>query len=140
MMEREILIQEEYVNEPWKMLVCCILLNQTNNKQVRPILKPLFELIPDYQSAICCPKESIAAIIKTTGFYNVKAGRIKRLSESWADFANTEGMSVKSLSGIGVYGKESWDIFILGRFPKIITDKKLRAYVDAIQACQTQEL
>lgn len=139
-MEREILIQEEYVNDPWKMLVCCILLNQTNNKQVRPILKPLFELIPDYQSATCCPKESIVAIIKTTGFYNIKAGRIKRMSESWSNFTDAKkGLSVRSLPGIGVYGHESWSIFIDGKFPRVITDKKLKAYADAIRVARTQE-
>jgi len=47
MVEREILIQEDYLDNPWKMMVCCILLNQTNNKQVRPILSSVFELIPN---------------------------------------------------------------------------------------------
>ena len=66
-MNREILIQEDYPNDPWKMLVCCILLNQTNNRAVRPILDSVFELIPDYHSSINCDSDRLAAMIKTTG-------------------------------------------------------------------------
>jgi endonuclease III len=80
-MEREFLIQEDYLDDPWKMMVCCILLNQTNNKQVRPILEPVFGLIPDANSAVDCEADSLATIIKTTGFQNVKASRIKKFSE-----------------------------------------------------------
>jgi endonuclease III len=87
-MDREILIQEEYVQEPWKMLVCCILLNQTNNKQVRPVLSSVFELIPDPISAIGCEPEVLAAVIKTTGFQNIKAKRIRDLSSKWVEGFN----------------------------------------------------
>ena len=131
-MEREILIQEEYLDNPWKIMVCCILLNQTNNKQVRPILDAVFELIPDYQSAISCPRESLVAVIKTTGFYNIKAGRIKRMSKEWPDFCNKKnGMKVTDLSGIGIYAKESWDIFVDNDLTITPTDKKLRAYLES---------
>ena len=132
-MEREVLIQEEYLDNPWKMLVCCILLNQTNNKQVRPILGAVFDLIPDYQSAIDCRRESIAAVIKTTGFYNVKAGSIKRMSKQWPEFCDKKnGMKVTDLSGIGIYAKESWDIFVNNDLTIVPTDKKLRAYLESI--------
>ena len=134
-MEREILIQEEYLDDPWKMLVCCILLNQTNNKQVRPILKAVFDLIPDYQSAICCRRESIAAVIKTTGFYNVKAGNIKRMSKEWPEFCDkSKGLKVTDLSGIGIYGNESWEIFVKGNLNINPTDKKLREYLENVNS------
>ena len=41
------LIQERYFPDRWKMLVCCILLNLTSIKQVRPMIDDLFELVPD---------------------------------------------------------------------------------------------
>jgi methyl-CpG-binding domain protein 4 len=126
MTEREILIQEEYLDDPWKMLVCCILLNQTNNKQVRPILSSVFDLIPTPISTIGCDPEVLAAIIKTTGFQNVKASRIIRMSEAWiAGFSD-----ITQLPGIGKYGKESWDIFVDGNISIEPTDKKLKAYLD----------
>jgi methyl-CpG-binding domain protein 4 len=125
---REILIQEEYVSDPWKMMVCCILLNQTNNRQVRPILSSLFELIPDAISAIRCREESLAAVIKTTGFQNIKAKRIKMLSKKWVEgFSDPE-----DLPGIGQYGKDSWEIFINRNLFIEVGDKKLRAYLESI--------
>lgn len=125
-MEREILIQEEYIGDPWKMLVCCILLNQTNNKQVRPILKKLFSLIPNPESAISCDPAQISSIIKTTGFQNVKASRIIKLSQKWKDGYK----DVKELPGIGQYGKDSWEIFINRNLSIQTNDKKLLAYLN----------
>lgn len=132
---REILIQEEYINDPWKMMVCCILLNQTNNKQVRPILSSLFEFIPNPQSAISCDKESLAAIIKTTGFQNIKASRIVKLSQKWLDGFKC----VSELPGIGKYGLDSWNIFIESDLTITTQDKKLAAYLEAINKLPIQE-
>ena len=133
--KREILIQEEYVNSPWRMLVCCILLNQTNNKQVRPILSSLFELIPDPMSTIGCDPERLAAVIKTTGFQNVKASRIIKLSQKWVDGFE----HVSQLPGIGKYGVDSWDIFIKKDLTITTLDKKLKAYLEAVNKRPSQE-
>lgn len=127
-MDREILIQEEYVQDPWKMLVCCILLNQTNNKQVRPVLSSVFELIPDPISAIGCDPERLAAVIKTTGFQNIKAKRIRDLSSKWVDGFNDP----MDLPGIGQYGRDSWEIFIKKNLSVEPTDKKLLGYLEYI--------
>jgi endonuclease III len=126
---REILIQEEYINSPWKMLVCCILLNQTNNKQVRPILSSVFELIPNPVSTIGCDPERLAAVIKTTGFQNVKASRIIKLSQKWVDGFN----DAIELPGIGKYGRDSWEIFVRKNLSVEPTDKKLIIYLDSIK-------
>jgi endonuclease III len=127
-MEREILIQEEYLDNPWKMMVCCILLNQTNNKQVRPILSSVFDLIPTPMSTIGCDPLMLAAIIKTTGFQNIKASRIIKMSVRWLDGFG----SIEELPGIGKYGKESWDIFVNGNTTIEPTDKKLKIYLNSI--------
>lgn len=111
------------------MLVCCILLNQTNNKQVRPILSSLFELIPDPMSTIGCDPERLAEAIKTTGFQNVKASRIIKLSQKWVDGFE----HVSQLPGIGKYGVDSWDIFIGCDLSVIPTDKKLIGYLGYIK-------
>lgn len=124
-MEREILIQEDYVQDPWKMLVCCILLNQTNNKQVRRVLDSVFELIPDPYSASSCEEKNLAAVIKTTGFHNLKASRIKLLSQKWLNGFDDP----KELPGIGQYGKDSWEIFINKNRRVKPQDKKLQAFL-----------
>ena len=124
-MGREILIQEEYLDNPWRMMVCCICLNQTNNKQVRPILEELFSIIPDPVSTISCEKERISECLKSTGFQNIKADRIKKMSQKWIEgFENPS-----ELPGIGKYGQDSWDIFINGNLRRETSDKKLRIYL-----------
>jgi endonuclease III len=110
------------------MLVCCILLNQTNNKQVRPILSSVFELIPDPISTIGCDPKILAAVIKTTGFQNVKASRIIKLSQKWVDGFE----HVSQLPGIGKYGMDSWDIFIERDLSITPTDKKLGKYLEEV--------
>lgn len=125
-MSREILIQEQYRKDPWKMLVSCILLNQTNNHQVRPILDCLFELIPDPESAASCDPFKIAETIKSTGLQNIKTSRIQRMSQKWIDGFE----KICELPGIGNYGKDSWEIFINNNLEISPKDKKLKMYLD----------
>jgi hypothetical protein len=122
---REVLIQEEYLKDRWKLCVVCILLNQTHNSQVRPLLKNLFSLIPDAYSASESNPDIIAQIIRSTGFQNVKAKRIIGLSQKWV----TGFSSVEELPGIGKYGKESWRIFVEGDFDFEPSDKKLKVFL-----------
>jgi endonuclease III-like uncharacterized protein len=130
-MEREILIQEEYLDDPFKMFVCCILLNQTNNKQVRPILESVFELIPDFQSSISCEQDVLAQAIKTTGFQNIKAKRIKELAHKFHQLEGNINLSnIGSLPGIGKYGRDSWEIFFIGNMNVKTEDKKLSKYLE----------
>jgi endonuclease III len=128
-MSREILIQEDYIDDPWKMLICCILLNQTNNLQVRPILEKLFKLIPDPESAVMCSSDLISEVIKTTGLQNIKTDRIKRLSQKWIGGYE----DIQDLPGIGRYGKDSWEIFINKNLSVLPSDTKLRSYLRDIK-------
>ena len=123
---QERLIQEDYLNDPWAMLVCCILLNQTNNKQVRPVLDTLFKAIPDPESASVCDTFIISDIIRSTGFQNMKSKRIISLSKKWiSGFKHPE-----ELPGIGKYGIESWKIFVEMDFNFSPSDKKLRLFLE----------
>lgn len=122
------LIQHDYLDDPWKMVICCILLNQTTNQQVRKVLGPLFELIPDPQTCSEVDPAKIAEIIRPTGFYNIKADRMKKMSKKWIEgFKNPT-----ELPGVGKYALESWDIFVEGRTDFIPSDKKLKLYLESI--------
>lgn len=125
-MER--LIQEDYLDSPWKMTVSCILLNQTTNQQVRSILPHLFSKIksPEYCSNMD-PSE-IYPIIRSTGFGNVKSKRIVAMSQKWV----TGFDNVEELPGVGKYGRESWDIFVNGKTNFVPSDKKLRMYLEGL--------
>jgi endonuclease III len=123
-MER--LIQEDYLNDPWKMLVCCILLNQTTNQQVRKILSPLFKAIPNPELACAINPEILQEIIRSTGFSRIKSERIQGLSKKW--ICGFE--SVLELPGVGKYASDSWEIFINNNLDVNPTDKKLLLYLE----------
>ena len=125
---RERLIQEDYLESPWKMSVVCILLNQTTNQQVRKILDDLFVLIKSPQHCTVTSPDEIYQIVRSTGFGNVKSRRIIEMSKAWVRGFNR----VDDLPGIGKYGKESWEIFVEGKTDFVPTDKKLKAYLEGI--------
>ena len=125
-MER--LIQEDYVDKPWEMVVICILLNQTTNLQVRRILPELFNLIKDPVTCSKMDPDLIAKVIRPTGFYNIKARKIVDMSGVWIS-----GFKDPSdLPGVGKYAIESWEIFVNGNFSISPSDKKLRGYLESM--------
>lgn len=128
-MQRIKIIQEEYANDPWKVLVCCILLNQTSNKQVRPLIESFFKKWPNPKSLIYEDDLAISDFIKTTGFQNVKAKRIKNFSHAW----DSGIRDPFKFPGIGDYGREAWRIFITKDTSFIPRDKKLKMYLESIQ-------
>jgi endonuclease III-like uncharacterized protein len=122
------IIQEDYKDDPWKILVCCILLNQTNNKQVRPLIEEFFLKWPNSFILMNEDVYKISDFIKSTGFQNVKAKRLKDFSTEWS-----KGIRDPDLfTGIGKYGKEAWKIFVEEDLDFCPSDKKLKIYLDAL--------
>lgn len=116
------------MDKNWKMLVCCILLNQTTNQQVRKILPGLFELIPDPESAVLADPNLIQCTIRSTGFSKVKTERIVAMSKKWI-----EGFGdVRELPGVGRYASDSWEIFVNNNYSLEVTDKKLKIYLERL--------
>ena len=54
------IIQQEFQHDPWKLLIGCIMLNQTNNKQVRRVIYDFFDCYPNPQSIT---EKSISLIV-----------------------------------------------------------------------------
>lgn len=124
-MEKINIIQEKYKNDPWKVLICCILLNQTTNHQVRDVIESFFDKWPDNKSICDESIDEISYHIRSTGFQNIKAKRIVSLSKEW----DPSIKDPSGLPGVGKYAMEAWKIFIENRFDFIPTDKKLRIYL-----------
>lgn len=125
-MER--LIQEDLLDDPWKMTIACILLNQTSNQQVRKILFPLFEFLVSPENTASLDPDSIYPFVRSTGFGNVKSRRIISMSQKWVSGFD----DVTELPGVGKYAKESWRIFVNGERGFTPSDKKLRMYLEAL--------
>ena len=119
------MLQEIYLNDPWKMLVCCMLLNLTNRKQVDTIRKQLFDKYKTPQDMMNAKHEELADILKPLGLYNRRANSLRKMSEGYIKGFN----SVDELYGIGQYAKDSWDIFQNNNLNVKPTDKVLQEYL-----------
>jgi endonuclease III len=117
----------------WRMLVGCILLNQTGRKQVDRVWPDLFRSWPD-APAWCAgaarqPDEQLA-LLRPLGFGKRRHRTITDMSQAW--MTRGLGWSVTDLPGCGAYAQASWDIFVNQLRPPDIDepeDKELRAFL-----------
>lgn len=120
------IIQEEFQRDPWKMLVGCIMLNQTHNRQVRRVIYDFFKKYPNPESIT---EEAIPDMVKRLrplGFYNRRANTILKFSR---EYINNKYNHISELHGIGKYASDSYEIFINDNREVDPTDKILQAYL-----------
>jgi len=121
------IIQQEFQHDPWKMLVGCIMLNQTNNKQVRQVIYDFFRSYPTPQSITQESIPDITERLRPLGFYNRRAQSILRFSY---EYINKEFEHITDLYGIGKYASDSYEIFIKKNKNVQPTDKILIRYLE----------
>jgi len=120
------MLQEIYKSEPWKMLIGCILLNQTTRTQVDKVRSELFERWPDPLEMGSADPLSLAEVIRPLGLYNRRAKTLIKFSRDWTDKDWKEPIE---LHGIGKYAQDSWEIFQKNNFDVVPTDKELIGYL-----------
>jgi hypothetical protein len=113
------LLQELYWPDQWKILVCCLLLNQTSRKQVDPIIHEFFEKFPNPQYIVNASDNEIKEIIKSLGLYNRRTKTLKRFS---ADYLNLTWKEPLELYGCGKYANDTWHIFCRGLVKSTVPD------------------
>lgn len=121
------MIQEIYIDDPWKLLVGCIMLNQTSNKQVRPVIKKFFEKWPDPVSVIQAKDQEMIEVLRPLGFYNKKTKSLKDFSIDW--ICKKGWKRASELKGIGKYAEDSYEIFVNKNKKVNPTDKVLIRYL-----------
>lgn len=121
------LLQEIYYPDPWKIMVCCMFLNQTTRKQVDKIRDEFFEMCPTPQKAISADREVMSTLLKPLGFQNRRTNNIKKMSQ---EFLDKQWNHVSELQGIGQYAQDSYNIFILGDLTVQPNDKILNKYME----------
>lgn len=121
------MIQQIYLHDPWKMLIGCIMLNQTSNQQVRPVIKEFFKRWPSPQSVIDADDEEMKDVIRSLGLYNRRTKSIKNFSRDWVKLP--KGTDILSYRGLGQYAKDSYEIFINKNLNVNPTDKVLIRYL-----------
>jgi methyl-CpG-binding domain protein 4 len=121
-----LLLQEIYNEHPWRVLICCIMLNCTSRKQVDQIREEFFKHYPTPHDAINSDSDEMSNLISLLGFKNKRTTAIKRFSSDWLTLNWNEP---KELYGIGKYAQDSWDIFYKGDLMVEPTDGVLGKYL-----------
>jgi len=120
------IIQQEFQHNPFQMLVGCIMLNQTSNKNVRQVIYTFFDRWPTPQSIVEADPNEIREHIRSLGFYNIRTNRLIRFSQEYITKPFTKA---NELFGIGKYADDSYEIFIRGNLNVQPTDKILLRYL-----------
>lgn len=123
------LLQERFCHDPWKLLVVCMMLNQTSAKQVKQVVDKFFLAFPAAESLVQADVRAVAEFIRPLGLYNRRAAALQRMSidylrEGWTD--------VQDFYGVGKYASDSYRIFVLRECPENeedVDDKELKNYV-----------
>ena len=113
------LLQERFWPDGWKILVVCLLLNQTSRKQVEPIIAEFFEKFPNPEALVGCDEEDLKNLIRPLGLVNRRADTLKRFSE---EFVTKKWSKAKELYGCGKYADDTYEIFVTGEWKKVVPD------------------
>lgn len=121
------LIQEELKTDGWRMLVACIMLNQTSITQVRQVIWKFFETYPTPFDLADANHSDVVTIISPLGLQNRRATHLIQMSLAWLD----DWKDPLELPGVGKYAKDSWTIFIEGKLlpEDEVDDKELKNFV-----------
>jgi endonuclease III len=129
--------QEQYRDDPWKMLMVCQMLNQTSHKQVDQVRHQFFERWPSADVLSKADPAEISEMIKILGFYNKRAKMWIEFSRQWMEltsgFENPADLPVEKiakLKGIGQYAVDAWNIFQRFQYNFVPTDKVLKPFCE----------
>lgn len=128
--QKPFLLQEIYQTDPWKLLICCIMLNCTSRKQVDQVRFRFFKMYPNPRSVIRMGMGPMLDIIAPLGMKKVRAIRIWKFSCDWL---RKDWKEPIELYGIGKYGQDSWEIFIKGNLDVKPNDGVLNKYLARIR-------
>lgn len=106
------LIQEHYPGDEYKILTCCILLNQTSRKQLDKVADEFFARWPTAESILSANHDSLVNVMRPLGFYNRRAKSLKKFASQYLS-GNWE--SASDLHGCGKYANDAWMIFVKGK-------------------------
>jgi len=128
--------QEQYREDPFKMLMVCFMLNQTSHKQVDQVREAFFDRFPNAESLAAASESEIADMIRPLGFYNRRAKAWKIFSEQWIAAVEKFGGTnipleeLEKMRGVGKYALDSWRVFQLYDYKVEPEDHVLNWYVD----------
>uniref|UniRef100_A0A5B7CGT6 Methyl-CpG-binding domain protein 4-like protein n=1 Tax=Davidia involucrata TaxID=16924 RepID=A0A5B7CGT6_DAVIN len=120
------LLQEDHAHDPWRVLVICMLLNQTTGLQAGRVLPELFTLCPNAKTAMEVATKEIEKVIRSLGLHKKRAAMLQRLSQEYLEESWTH---VTQLHSVGRYAADAYAIFCTGEWDRVRpTDHMLSKY------------
>ncbi|HQO40327.1 MAG TPA: endonuclease III [Spirochaetota bacterium] len=97
----------------YELTVAVVLSAQTSDRQVNGVTGKLFSTYPDFASLACARRSDVEKIIKSTGFYRVKASNIIALAATVMErFEGLLPQKVDELMELPGVGKKSANVII----------------------------
>lgn len=133
---QEILLEQDPTG--WRMMVGCILLNQTGRHQVDQVWPKLFQnFSTPYDMARAAGArrpDALVELIQPLGLQNRRALTLTRFSDEWWGDAHDpvkQGEKVLDMRypGLGEYAHDSWMIFKMKKRDFVPEDKELKKYL-----------
>lgn len=127
-LERGGRVIQEQLSTEWEILVAAILLNQSRRTPAWDrTLARVLQHFPTPQ-AMVASSDFLEHLLKPHGFHNVKARRLRRMSE---EYLTWDGVNPRKLYGVGEYAADSHRIFLRGHrpLPETVKDGPLGAYL-----------
>ncbi|KAF3782714.1 Methyl-CpG-binding domain protein [Nymphaea thermarum] len=132
------LMQEQYYDDPWKVLVICICLNHTSGTQTKRVIEDLFDLSPDPLTMMSTRAREIERVTQSLGLQKKRAEILQRFS---FEYATTGWTHVTELHGIGKYAADAYAIFCTGRWMDVRpNDHMLNKYWDFLWKFHSTDL
>lgn len=108
---------------PWRVLVCCALLNRTGRAQVRAVFEAFFAAYPEPRALLSAGHE-LADLLRPLGMQHRRAALLRRLTEDVV-----AGRPPAECHGVGPYAMDALAIFVEGRTDVRPSDGFLRPYL-----------
>lgn len=129
-------LQVYYADDPWRVLVVCLMLNLTSRRQVGPVLDGFFDRWPSPERLCNGDPREIARYLEKLGLGEQRTDRLIRMSRDFIDVDMRLGSTdefqrgeILSMHGCGEYAADAYEIFCLGNIELEPTDRVLRDYV-----------
>lgn len=120
------LLEESLYEDPWRLLVACVLLNKTTATQVRKVIWDFFKCCPTPETACAADPAGIETLIHPLGLHRKRALSLQRMSH---DYLHKNWCTPEELHACGKYAADAYFIFCRGRWKDVHPeDKDLRLY------------
>jgi len=121
------LIQECVYSDPWKVLVCCLCLNQTSGSQTRPVILRFFEKYPTPQSLLEAGLDQLTELLKPLGLWKKRPLALQQMTK---DYLESDWTTPSEIFGVGKYANDAYLIFCCGKWREVQPhDHMLNKYV-----------